>query len=155
MVWDGERKAGHAWIGVGTDHRAVRQEKLPFSGHFRRIRTAYRRCVQWPHPTKRRGTTPYGVTSGSHMVWDGERKAGHAWIGVGTDHRAVRQEKLPFSGHFRRIRTACQRCVQWPHPTKRRSTTPYGRATSLFCSRAAATHATGLGGYVPTFRHIA
>ena len=54
MVWDSERKRGTARIGVGTDHWAVRQENLPFSGHFRRIRTAYRRCVQWPHPTKRR-----------------------------------------------------------------------------------------------------
>ena len=102
-------------------HWAVRQETPPSFAHLRRIRTAYRRCVQWPHPTKRRSTVPSRVTSGSAWFGTVKGKHGTAQIGVGTVHWAVRQEKLPPFAHLRRIRTAYRRCVQWPHPTKRRS----------------------------------
>ena len=50
---------------IRDSHWAVRQEKLPFFVHFRHIRTACQRCVQWPHPTKRGAMAPYGATSGS------------------------------------------------------------------------------------------
>ncbi len=50
MVWDGERKAGHAGIDVGADHWAARREKLPSFPHFRRIRIAYQRADTQVHP---------------------------------------------------------------------------------------------------------
>ena len=130
MVWDGKRKVRHARIGVGTDHWAVRREKLPPFSHFRRIRTAYHRCVQWPHPTKRGGTAPTVSHRGVYGLGR-KKKVRHARVGVGTDHWAVRREKLPPFFHFRRIRTAYHRCVQWPHPTKRGGTAPYGSAGSM------------------------
>ena len=130
-VWGGKRKAGYACIGVGTDHWAVRREKLPFFAHFRHIRTACQRCVQVAAPYEARGHGTLRCHIGKCTVWGGKRKAGHACIGVGTDHWAVRREKLPFFIYFRHIRTACQRCVQWPHPTKRGTTAPYGATGSV------------------------
>ena len=61
MVWGGEGKAGHSRIGVGTDHWAVRQEKLPLFVHFRRVRTAYQRTTAGVRPSDSvgsRGTVP-------------------------------------------------------------------------------------------------
>ena len=57
---------------------SVRREWMPFFVCFRQIWTAYQ------HEARSHGTLRCHI--GKCMVWDGERKAGHAYIGVGADH---------------------------------------------------------------------
>lgn len=67
-----------SFFAVGADPWVRPVEKLPFFTHFQRIRTACQRCVRVAAPYEAHKHGTLRCHTGKPMVWDRERKAGHA-----------------------------------------------------------------------------